>query len=112
MSVLDQTIEKLGSLYSLKTVIESTDDQGYSTKSVVVSQVKCVVNELTGLEQVWDIAGVMHPGDIQVYFKSKEDINPGDILEDEDKKEWEIVQVWKRKWLNQIQCLEAIGRSR
>lgn len=112
MSVFDSSIDKLGSVYTLKQVTESVDEKGYSTKIVSKTSVKCIFNELTGLEMLWETPGLARPGDAQVYFKSNQAINIGDIIEDEDYQEWEIIQFWKRKWLNQVQCIEAIARKK
>lgn len=112
MSIIDTIIEKQGILITLKAVTESVDEQGYSTKSYTSSQVRCIFNELTGLEDVWDVAGPLQPGDAQVYFPSNVVPKIGDRIVDENYKEWEIIQMWTRKYLNIIHCYECIGRKK
>lgn len=112
MSYIDNIIEQLGAVYTLKSVIESVDSKGYSVRSYTTSQVKCIFNELTGLEYLWDIAGPMKPGDAQIYFKTDTIVEIGDILQDEDYQEWEIIQIWNRKYMNRELCQEAIGRKK
>ena len=112
MSIIDTIIERQGVLVTLKALTESVDEQGYSTKSYISPQVKCIFNELTGLEDVWDVAGLLQPGDAQVYFPSIIVPKIGDRIVDENYKEWEIIQMWTRKYLNTIHCHECIGRKK
>jgi len=112
MSFLDNTIEQLGMLVTVKIVSESVNEQGYSVKSYTSSQAKCIINELTGLEPLWDIAGVGQPGDIQAYFKTSFKPKIGDLILYNDPDEYEIVQVWARKFMNKLICYEVVARKK
>lgn len=97
MSHIDNLIRTIGEEVIIRHFIETIDNKGYRTKTHEDSEVKAVLNELTGLEYMWDISGMTQPGDKQAFFESDVEVEIGDIVIDSEEYLWEVVQLWIRK---------------
>jgi len=111
LTILESFIEYNGTLVTLRRVFESVTEEGYSYKNYQDSSVKCIFNELTGLEYIWDVAGPLNIGDAQLFFKPSVDIANGDLIINENKEIWEVIKIINRSFMNQVLVKEVLARK-